>query len=53
MQKDCDKLLTMKQIKDSARLLLGTGRLVPGAEVGIKALVSLIAAIAPVAKVTP
>lgn len=53
MQKDSEKQLSLKQIKDSARLLLATGRLIPGADTGIKALVNLLAATAPVTQVNP
>lgn len=44
MTKDQERSVSLKQVKDAARLLLGTGRLVPGAEIGIKALVTLLAA---------
>lgn len=42
--KDEDRVVTLKQAKDAARLLLGRGKgLVPGAEQGIKALIGLLA----------
>lgn len=42
--KDNDRVVTMKEVKDAARLLLGKpGGLIPGAEVGIKALIGVLA----------
>lgn len=43
--KDNDRTLTLKQVKDAARLLLST-RTIPGAELGIKALVHLLSVLA-------
>lgn len=40
--KDGDRIVTIKQTKDAARLLLGAGGLIPGAEQGIKALLGLL-----------
>lgn len=40
---DNDRTLTLKQVKDAARLLLSTrDGIIPGAEQGIKALVGLL-----------
>lgn len=41
--KDNDQVVTLKQAKDAARLLLGQrGGIIPGAEQGIKALLGLL-----------
>lgn len=41
--KDGDRIITIKQAKDAARLLLGQpGGIIPGAEQGIKALLGLL-----------